>query len=316
MEASSKKVIYAAFAGNVLIAITKFIAAWITGSSAILSEGIHSVVDTGNQVLLLHGLRQAKKPADAEFPYGHGKEIYFWGFIVAIVIFAVGAGLSMYEGIDHLRYPTPVKSVYINYIILGLAVIFESGSLYYAITEFSKAKGEGGYIESVHRGKDPTLFIVLFEDCAAMLGLVVAFVGILLGHLTGSLYYDGAASIIIGLILGGTAMWLAYETKGLLIGESADKEVVEGIRHIAAACKEIQHVNEILTMHMGPDFILVNLSVDFQDATSATVIESTIDTLDTQIKHAFPRVQRVFIEAEAWRAKPGTTGGDARSVAP
>ena len=314
MEASSKKVIYAAFAGNVLIAITKFIAALITGSSAILSEGIHSVVDTGNQLLLLYGLRQSKKPADEEFPYGHGKEIYFWGFIVAILIFAVGAGLSMYEGIDHLITPTPVKSVYINYIVLGLAAIFESGSLYFAITEFSKSKGAVGYIESVHRGKDPTLFIVLFEDSAAMLGLVVAFLGILLGHMTGSPSYDGAASIVIGLILGGTAIWLAYETKGLLIGESAEKEVVEGIRQIATACKGILHVNEILTMHMGPDFILVNLSVDFLDAISAGVIESTIDTLDKQIKHAYPRVQRVFIEAEAWRAKPGTTCGDASSV--
>lgn len=302
MEASSKKVIYAAFAGNLLIAVTKFIAAAITGSSAILSEGIHSIVDTGNQMLLLYGLRQAKKPASEDFPFGHGKEIYFWGFVVAIVIFALGAGISIYEGIDHMLAPVHMQSPYLNYVVLGLAAGFESFSLYFALTEFSEAKGAQGYIEAIRRGKDPTMFIVLFEDCAAMLGLAVAFVGILLGQITGNPYFDGAASVVIGLILGGTALWLAYETKGLLIGESADKEVVQEIRRIASSYKEIQHINEILTMHMGPDFILVNLSVDFVDAISAGDVEDTISRIDQQIKEAYPRVQRVFVEAEG-RAK-------------
>ena len=299
MASSSKKVIYAALIGNGLIAITKFIAAAITGSSVMLSEGIHSVVDTGNQMLLLYGLRRAKRPADERFPLGYGKEIYFWSFAVAILIFAVGAGISIYEGIIHLLHPAPIRNPSINYIVLGLAMIFEGFAWYFAFTEFSKVKGQQSYVEAVQKGKDPTMFVVLFEDSAAMLGLVVAFFGILLGQITGILYFDGAASIGVGLILAGTAVWLAYETKGLLIGESADRKTVQGIREIACSYKQIQHVNEVLTLHMGPDFILANLSVKFVDTVAVGDIEATISKLDKQIKKTFPQVKRVFIEAEA-----------------
>lgn len=299
MAASSKKVIYAALIGNGLIAITKFIAAAVTGSSAMLSEGIHSVVDTGNQLLLLYGLRRAKRPADERFPFGHGKEIYFWSFAVAIMIFAVGAGISIYEGIIHLLHPRPIQNAYINYIVLGLAMILEGFAWYFAFTEFSKVKGQRSYVEAVQKGKDPTMFVVLFEDSAAMLGLVVAFFGILLSQITGILYFDGMASVGVGLILAGTAVWLAYETKGLLIGESADRETVQGIREIACSFKEIQHVNEVLTLHMGPDFILANLSVKFVDKVPVGEIEATISKLDKQIKKTFSPVKRVFIEAEA-----------------
>jgi cation diffusion facilitator family transporter len=304
MAASSKTVIYAALLGNTLISITKFIAAAVTGSSAMLSEGIHSVVDTGNQVLLLHGLRKARKPPDEQFPFGHGKEVYFWSFVVAILIFAVSAGISIYEGVHHLLAPRPMESPVVNYIVIGLAMIFEGIAWAIALTTFSRAKGKWGYLEAVHRGKDPSLFVVLFEDSAAMLGLAVAFVGILLTQITGSPYFDGAASIVIGLILGGTATWLAYETKSLLIGESASKPVVEGIRQLAASCDGVGHVNEILTMHMGPDFILVNLSVDFAEELTSDEVESTVSRLDKKIKDAYPHVKRVFVEAEARR-----TGG-------
>jgi len=218
---SSRKVIYAALAGNTLIALTKFVSAAITGSSAMLSEGIHSLVDTGNQVLLLHGMRQAKKPADERFPFGHGKEVYFWSFVVAIMIFALGSGISIYEGVVHMRHPEPLHNPYINYIVLGLAMLFEGIAWFFALTEFSKAKGKWGFIEAVQRGKDPTMFVVLFEDSAAMLGLLVALAGIMLSQFTGILWFDGLASVIIGIILGSTAVWLAYETKGLLIGESS-----------------------------------------------------------------------------------------------
>jgi cation diffusion facilitator family transporter len=303
MAASSKKVIFAALGGNALIAITKFVAAVTTGSSAMLSEAIHSVVDTGNQILLLYGLRQSKKPPDAQFPFGHGKEIYFWSFIVAILIFAVGAGISIYEGIHQLAHPTPVKDYMISYVVLGLAVIFEGVAWLFAFTEFSKVKGKWGYIEAVQRGKDPSIFVVLFEDSAAMLGLVVAFVGILLSQLTGMTSFDGLASVFIGLILAGTAMWLAYETKGLLIGESASPAVVQGIREIARSHPIVQHVNEILTMHMGPDFILVNISVNFADAASADEIEDAVHTVDQKLKRTFPAVKRVFVEAEARRGR-------------
>ncbi len=299
MGKSSKKVILAALIGNALIAATKFIAAALTRSSAMFSEGIHSLVDTGNQFLLLHGLRKAKKPPDERFPFGHGKEVYFWSFVVAIMIFAVGAGISLFKGVQHILKPHPIENFMINYVVLALAMIFEGGAWYFAFTEFTKIKGKWGYMEAVQRAKDPSMFVVLFEDSAAMLGLVAAFAGILLNQITGLHWFDGAASIVIGMILGGTAIWLAYETKGLLIGESANKQVVDGIRRIAQSYREIRRVHEVLTMHMGPDFILVNISVKFEHGASATDIESTIARLDREIKLAFPTVKRVFVEAEA-----------------
>ncbi len=301
MSGSSKKVIYAALIGNTMVAITKFIAATLTGSSAMLSEGIHSVVDTVNQLLLLLGLHRAKKPADERFPFGHGKEVYFWSFVVALLIFAVGSGVSLYEGIHQVLHPTSIESPYINYIVLGLAILFEGVAFYYALTEFSRAKGKWGYLEAVKKGKDPTTFVVLFEDSAATLGLVVAFIGVFLSQLTGNFVYDGLASIVIGLILGGTAIWLAYETKSLLIGESANDAVIADIRRIVNDYPQVTHVNEVLTMHMGPQYILVNLSVDFHNSTSAGELETTISALDTQIKQAWPDVKRIFIEAEARR---------------
>ncbi|MGZ6292053.1 MAG: cation diffusion facilitator family transporter, partial [Syntrophales bacterium] len=308
MAASSLKVIYAALAGNCLIAITKFIAALMTGSPAMFSEAIHSVVDTGNQFLLLYGLRRSKMPADKEFPFGHGKEIYFWSFVVAILLFAGGAGLSIFKGIDHLITPTDVTSSYVNYGVIGLATIFEGTSWYIALREFSKIKGKWGYFQAVHRGKDPSIYIVLLEDSAALIGLAVAFLGILLSQVTGNPCFDSSAAIFIGLILGGTAILLASETKSLLIGESANEEVVQGIREIAYLSKEIKHVNEILTMHMGPDFILVNVSVDFVDPILATEVEVTVARLDGAIKRAYPQVQRIFVEVETWRAKDSGQG--------
>ena len=298
-SASSKKVIYAALAGNFLIALTKFIAFFVTKSSAMLSEAVHSVVDTSNQVLLLYGLRQAKKPADAQFPFGHGKEVYFWGFIVAIMIFTVGAGVSIYKGVHHLLHPIAIQNPTLNYVVLAFALLFEAAAWYFALTEFTKAKGKWGYVEAVQRGKDPSMFVVLFEDSAAMLGILVAFLGIFLSQITGNPYYDGIASVIIGLILAGTAVWLAYEIKGLLIGESAPPEIVTGIKNITSSYRLIKHINEILTLHMGPDFILLNLSVDFADDVSAGEVEEAISRLDGHIKQAYPKIKRIFVEAEA-----------------
>lgn len=268
-----------------------------------LSEGIHSLVDTGNQILLLYGMKQANKPADEEFPFGHGKEIYFWSFIVAILIFALGGGVSVYEGIQHVMHPTEMTDPFINYIVLGLALLFEGAAWYFALREFRQSKGKWSYIEAVKRAKDPSVFVVLFEDSAAMLGLLVAFLGILLTQLTGVLYVDGLASILIGLILISTAIWLAYETKGLLIGESANQPVVQGIRHILQASSQVEIVNEVLTMHMGPNFILANISVDFKDDLTSDELESCIAGIDKAIKHKFPLVQRIFIEAERARHK-------------
>jgi cation diffusion facilitator family transporter len=299
MAASSKKVIYAALIGNTLIAITKFAAAAITHSSAMLSEGIHSLVDTGNQVLLLYGLNRSKKPADEKFPFGHGKELYFWSFVVAILIFAVGAGVSIYEGVRHVMHPEPIKSPHVNYIVLTLAMVFEGAAWIYAWRAFKKHKGHRGYLRAIREGKDPSMFVVLFEDSAAMLGLVVAFFGVLLTDLTGLLHFDGLASIVIGLILGATAAWLAYETKSLLIGESANPEVIKCIRDIAGGYPQIEHINKVLTLHMGPDYILVNLSVDFIDTATVEQVEDTIAAIDRRLKEKIPRVKRVFVEAES-----------------
>jgi len=298
MASSSKKVIYAALIGNALIAVTKFSASVVTGSSAMLAEGIHSLVDTGNQGLLLYGLHKAKKPPDEKFPFGYGKEVYFWSFVVAIMVFALGAGISLYEGVLHILHPQPVENPLINYVVLGFALVFEGGAWAYAFKEFSQTKGTWSYVQAVQRGKDPTIFMVLFEDSAAVLGLIVAFLGIWLGQLTGIVYLDGIATVIIGVILGGTAVWLAYETKGLLIGESANREVVQGIRELARQLAGVIHVNEVLTMHMGPEFILVNISVDFQDGVSAEQVERSVAMLDNEIKAKHQLVKRVFVEVE------------------
>lgn len=296
---ASTKVIIAALLGNAAISITKFFAAFMTGSSAMLSEGIHSLVDTGNQILLLYGLKQAKKPADEDFPFGHGKEIYFWSFVVAILIFAVGAGVSIYEGVLHILNPVAIENPMINYIVLAIALVFEGAAWFFAFKEFDKARGKRGYLQAVHEGKDPSMFVVLFEDSAAMLGLLIAMSGIWLAQYTANPVFDGIASILIGCILGGTAVWLAVETKGLLIGEGANKEVIASIRQLTESFEEVEKVNELLTMHIGPDFILVNISIRFKRGKITREIESVIQNIDAAIKAEHEMVKRIFVEAEA-----------------
>ncbi len=298
MASGSKKVLYAALAGNTLIAATKFVAATLTGSSAMLSEGIHSVVDSGNQVLLLYGLHRSRRPADERFPFGHGKEVYFWSFVVAILIFAVGAGVSFYEGVHRLQSPGEMQDPWINYVVLTLALAFEGAAWTLAFVEFRKTKGRLGYLEAVSKSKDPSIFVVLFEDSAAMSGLLVAFAGVYLSHSTGIAAFDAVASLIIAGLLAATAVWLAYETKGLLIGESANRPVVRGIRRLAAGQEQIEKVNEVLTMHMGPEFILVNISVTFRPGLSSNDIVASTARLDRAIKRNYEAVKRVFIEAE------------------
>ncbi len=286
--------------GNGLIAITKMIASAITGSSAMLSEAVHSIVDTGNQGLLLWGIRRSSRPADERHPFGYGMELYFWTFVVAILIFAIGAGVSLYEGFSKLNHPKEVKYIHINYLVLGFAVIFEGWAWSVAFREFRKRKGKLGYLKAVQLSKDPTVFTVLFEDSAAMLGLMAAFIGLLLTQWTGNPVYDALASIVIGLILSLTAMLLAYESKGLLIGEAASREVVASIREIVNGKPEILTINEILTMHMGPEDVLLNISLDFHDYDyiNAGEVEKTITQLEMQIKKKHPEIARIFIEAQ------------------
>ena len=297
--------------------MTKFIAASISGSAAMFSEGIHSVVDSGNQVLLLHGLKRAQKPADAEFPLGHGKEVYFWSFVVAILIFGLGAGISLYQGFSHLSHPEPLGDLTLNYIVLGLAIAFEGGALWVAIREFNKSRVGQSVMAAVRSGKDPSLFVVVFEDSAAMLGLIVALVATYLYQLTGNIVFDAGASICIGLILAVTAAWLAYEAKGLLIGESASPETVAAINDIVMADDRVLAVNELITLHMGPSDIIVTLSVDFVDGIDSSVLEGAVTELNRSIKGLNPNIRRVFIEAERAGdhlpsvvvAPPGTAAG-------
>lgn len=299
----SRTVIIAALVGNGLIAVTKFGAAAYTGSSAMLSEAIHSLVDTGNQVLLLYGLKRANRPADDKHPFGYGMEIYFYSFVVAILIFGLGAGISLYEGIEKVRHPHVITSAYINYVVLGLALVFEGVAWTIAFREFKKSKGDLGYVEAVRQSKNPALFTVLFEDTAAMLGLLIALIGIWLSQTLGMPVLDGVASILIGLVLAATAAMLAYECKGLLTGESALPHVNDGIRRLALKERHIGRVNELRTLHLGPQHILLTMSVDFADSVSAGDVERTISILERQIKSRYPDITRVFIEAQG--AIPG-----------
>lgn len=299
MESSSRLVVFAALSGNAIIAVIKFIAALLTGSAAMFSEGIHSVVDTANQGLLLYGMHRAKRPADEEFPFGYGKEVYFWSFVVAIQLFGLGAVFSVYEGVHHILAATPLEDPHVSYIVLGLSLVFEGSSWGFALHNFAEYKGRRSYLQAIRRGKDPTMFMVLFEDSAAILGVLIAFLGVFLSAWSGNGWFDGAASIAIGVVLGVTAVLLGREVKGLLIGESANRPIVDGIRALALSLPEIDAINETLTMHVGPEFILVNISVAFRNELNAGQIAAAVARLDRQIKERFPNVKRVFIEVES-----------------
>lgn len=294
----SKFVIYAALAGNLAIAAAKGAAALWTGSSAMLSEAIHSLVDTGNQGLLLYGLHRASRPPDAAHPLGYGRELYFWTFIVALLVFALGAGISIYEGIIHIRHPQAVADPAVTYVVLGLSMLFEGGSWWAALREFQAAKGDAGYLEAIRLSKDPTTFTVLLEDSAALLGLAIAFAGIVAAEVFALPALDGAASIVIGIVLGLTAILLARETKGLLIGEAADPAVERSILELAAADKGVERVNGALTVHMSPDQVVVNLSVEFHDDLSADEMELAVERMERRISEAHPQVSAVFVRPQ------------------
>lgn len=298
----SRKVIFAALGGNAAIAATKFAASWFTGSSAMLSEAIHSVVDTGNQLLLLLGLRRSARPATPDHPFGHGLELHFWAFVVAILIFGLGAGLSLYEGIQKIAAPHPVENAWVNYVVLGVSLAFEGGVWMVAFREFRNSKGEQGWLEAVRASKDPTVFTVLFEDTAAMLGLFAALIGLALAEILELPILDGVASVVIGIILAVTAAFLAYECQSLLTGEGATPETREDIRRIACAQAGVKHLNEARTMHFGPHNVLVVLSLDFEDALPAGEVERTVTRIEREIKSRHSEVTRVFVEAQSFDA--------------
>jgi len=299
MPSSSKKVIYAALVGNLLVAATKFVAAAITGSSAMLSEAVHSLVDTGNEVLLLHGLRRAARPADQAHPFGHGREVYFWSFVVALSVFALGSGVSLYEGIHHVREPVPITRPVVNYVVLALALVFEGASWRVAFKEFRGEKGQQTFLEAARRSKDPTTFMVLFEDSAAVLGLVIALAGTLAAELLDRPVLDGVASIAIGILLALVAAFLARESKGLLIGEPAQSEVSDAICAIVTAQPGIERANGLFTVHVGPRQVVAGITVDFRDDLTARQVEDIVARVEARVRQAHPEIVSLLIKPQS-----------------
>ena len=296
---ASRKVLYAALAGNLAIALTKFAAAWWTGSSAMLSEGVHSVVDTSNQLLLLYGIRRAALPPDEEHPIGHGRELYFWSFIVALLIFSLGAGISFYQGVTHIREPVEITDPFVNYIVLGLSFVFEGATLWIALKEFNKTRGTLGLIEAAEASKDPPSYLVLFEDSAALIGIVIAFAGTLGAHALAMPVLDGVASIGIGVVLAATSVFLARESKGLLIGEGARGRTERSIREIAGQCTGVESVNDLVTVHLAPDQVVAALSLEFRDPLTTPEIEKAVSTIERRIREKHPEVVSVFIKPQS-----------------
>jgi cation diffusion facilitator family transporter len=313
-SSGSRTVVYAALAANILIAASKFAAAAMTGSSAMLSEAVHSLVDSINELLLLYGLRRARVPADRNHPFGHGRELYFWSFIVALLVFALGAGASLYEGVSHLRAPKPIADPTVNYIVLGVSALFEGSSWLLAMKNFRKTKGKRTYFQAFRQSKDPTTFTVLSEDSAALLGLAIAFVGVFGSHYFNEPRLDGAASIGIALLLATASFFLARESKALLIGEPANPRLVEAMLAIAAATKGVRHVNGLITVQVGPQHVLAALSAEFEDHLTTPQIEECVRCIEADATEAKLPIVALFVKPqtpELWAARMGKLGDEA-----
>ncbi len=307
MASGGKLVLYAALGGNLAIAVTKFVAASLTGSSSMLTEGIHSLVDTGNQALMLHGRHRAAQPPDGKHPLGHGRELYFWAFVVALLIFTGGAGMSIYEGILHIRAPEMATRPAVNFAVLGASFVFESISLSIAVPEFLRTKdAEQGWFAAFEQSKDPTIFVVLMEDTAALTGLTVAAVFIGLAQITGDPRWDGAGSIVIGLLLATVAVILARECKKLLIGEEARPAVQERLRATARNHAGVCHVNDAITVHLGPHDVIAMMNLDFEDDLPLSQVERIIEEIEDTVKAEFDEIRWLYVRpqsSEAARAR-------------
>ncbi|MDJ1492755.1 cation diffusion facilitator family transporter [Cytophagaceae bacterium DM2B3-1] len=303
MTGESKLPIYGALAANVGIAGVKFVAAYFSGSSAMLSEGIHSLVDSGNELLLLLGISRSKKPADQNHPFGHGKEMYFWTLIVSILVFALGGGMSFYEGISHLEHPEPLRDPFWNYIVLGGAIVFEGGSLWIAVHRFLQIKGNGRFWQELRKSKDPSLFAVIYEDTAAILGLLIAFAGVFLGHYFQNPRLDGMASILIGVVLAIVAIVMVIESRKLLIGESAQTYIVEGVYKLVIEDKDVAALRYPLTMHMAPNEILLVLDAEFRHDLNGEELPKVISRLEHTIREKFPDITKIYVEAKLFSGK-------------
>jgi cation diffusion facilitator family transporter len=297
---TSKQVIYAALLGNLLVAATKTVAALWTGSSAMMSEAIHSFVDSGNEILLLYGQHRASLRADAEHPLGHGRELYFWSFIVALLIFAIGAGVSIYQGIAHIFEPEPIQDPWVNYVVLALSAVFEGASWWVSLKQFrnTSTRGRLGFYEAFRKSKDPPSFMVLFEDSAALMGIALAAAGTFAATYWHMPQLDGVASVLIGCVLGAVAMVLARESKSLLIGESASSELTKSIMEIAAKDPAVLRVNGLLTAQLAPDQILVALSLEFSDALRVPDLEERVVEIERSIRARHGEVIALFVKPQ------------------
>src|SRR5664279_337117 len=295
---STRRVVYVALAGNLLVTATKLGAALWTGSSAMLSEAVHSFVDTGNELLLLYGMHRAGRQADAEHPIGYGRELYFWSFIVALQVFALGAGVSIYEGILHVRHAEPIVNPLVNYVVLGLAFVFDAASWWVSLRQFRAAKGSMGYYEAFRSSKDPPSFMVLFEDTADLIGIFLAALGTYAASSLKLPVLDGVASILIGVVLAATASLLARESKSLLIGERADQKLGDSLQHIAEQAYPDLHANGVLTVQLAPNQILAALSLEFADNLRAPEIEASVMEIERQVRAAHPEVVTLFIKPQ------------------
>ena len=296
MRGKSNISIYGAIIANVLIAISKFVAAVFTGSSAMFAEGIHSIIDTGNGFLLLFGKKKAKRPADTSHVFGYGMEIYFWSFVVSILIFALGGGFAIYQGIHSLQHPEIIEDPVWNYAVLIAAIFFEGSSLVIAVRSFKKLNPIGKLFSNIIKSKDPTNFVIILEDSAAVMGLCIAFLGVFISNHYQVLIADGIASILIGIVLLAVSIFLARETKGLLLGESATPEVLKGIENILKSHPNVIAYGHPKTSHFGPNSILATIEINFDGNLSRREVEEEITLLRREIKANCPKISEVYIQ--------------------
>lgn len=315
MAHESKTAVYVGIGATLLIAATKLMAAYFSGSSAMVAEGVHSLVDSANGMLLLLGQHRAKRPPDATHPLGHGKELYFWALIVALLFFALGGGVSLYEGVHHILHPTPIIDATWSYVVLGASAVFTLASLVVALKGFREEKGERGYWREFRRSKDPTLFTLVLEDLADLIGIGLAALGIYLAHRLNNPYLDGAASICVGLVLAGVAVLLARESKGLLIGEGATDRELKAISDAVRAEPAVLAVRRPVTMYFGPRNVLVAMDVEFRPELTTNDVAEAVDRLETRIREEDPDIKHIYIEAEAISRAAGGSSGPAAPAA-
>ena len=302
--AESRIAVYGALVANIAIAVTKFVVAGISGSSAMLSEGIHSTVDSGNSILLLVGIRLSQRKPTAQHPFGHGKELYFWSLIVAVLIFGVGGGVSAYEGVLHMMHPRPLEDAFWSYVVLAAAAVFEGASFAVALRQFLATKRPGPFWEELKRSKDPANYTVLAEDGAALAGLAAAAVGVFFSHVFGLPEIDGAASIFIGLLLAGVAVLLIREARGLLIGEGVRPETAKVVHELALATPGVRSAAWPLSMYIGPEDVLLTFDITFDPEASTAKAANAVRTLERAIRDRYPMIRRIYIEVTPTPASP------------